>query len=95
MTPGSVPRRASHVAWTTVDDQVYVVAPAGPMPFTVVGLSATGSSIWRALDGVASVSTIAADIAHEWGLDPHEVSETVLMFLRDLSKAHVVEDTRP
>lgn len=80
------------MAWTTVDDRVYVVAPAGPSPFTVVGLSETGSSIWRYVNGVASVSVISADVAEEWGVEPSDVAETVLLFLRELLTAHLIED---
>lgn len=95
MTDSAIPRRAAHVAWTTVDGCVYAVAPAGPSPFTVVELSETGSSVWLHIDGAADEGSIVHRVAVEWGIGAAEVADGVRSFLRQLTDQHLVEWEAP
>lgn len=90
MTDAQIPSRAPHVAWTVMDGCVYAVAPGSPAPFTVVEMSETGSSVWKHIDGTASVGVIVRHVAGEWDVETDVVIEGVQSFLRQLTDQHLV-----
>ena len=80
-------RRAPHVAWVAVDDDVVALDPAGRAHV----ITATGALLWPLLDGRTTVAELAADVADVFGIDPDAAVADVRQFVDDMVGCELLE----
>lgn len=91
---GSILRKAQDVGWVEAPDGVYVVVPADVRPFSVIKLSPTGASVWRAVDGRVCLSHVIDVTAAEWGMAPSDIADAVKLFADSLILQGIFVNTR-
>jgi hypothetical protein len=84
----SKPVRRKDLVWREVDGETVIIAPDNKY---LRVLNSVGSSIWSKLDGRLSVQDIVANISSEYGVDAGTAREDVLVFIRELHTAALIE----
>ena len=75
---GRVVRHGDQCAWQALPDEVVVVDLHGRR---VMGLNATGSHLWQAVDGRRTVEALAASLAASFGVELERARQDTLAFV--------------
>jgi hypothetical protein len=79
--PNEVPRPASGVTTSHLDDELVVCTPGAVDGYV---LNKTAAQIWRLCDGTRDVASVAAGLASMYGLDPDRALADVDACLSEL-----------
>ncbi len=78
----SKPKRNPRLRWRIYRGKAII--------FPSIGLNESGTSIWLLCDGKRSVKEIIDHLAKEYDLQPDEIRDSVLEFIKDLIKNKLI-----
>ena len=86
-------RIGPEVAWVDSEPDRVAVLDLDRLDQPAVVLTETSAAIWLSIDGASTDEQIVTQVAAAYGVNPDDIREQVLAFLKDLEQRHLIVRT--